>query len=152
MPEEKPQLKRIGAVPIWWHNHGDRMVVKVLGIQKDFLVLQGSAAELVITKAPDGWLVNWKINHGANDSVSGKVLFSSSTLAKAFGIWNGIPESGEGLIKRFGGTTAKQGDFIRYKKWLNIPGPGTGHDGDSNISIELTKEIKEAIQNLIPGF
>ena len=145
--EKKPEFRTIG--PIWWHHHGTKMKLKVLGIRNDFLVIQGSAAEVVITKAPDGWFVSWKIRHGFNTGVSGKAWFASSDLARAFGLRNDIPKFGEWLIQHPGGTTGKQHCFIRYKEFLNIPCPGTGHDGDPNVSIELSEEIKKAIEQLI---
>lgn len=49
------------------------------------------------------------------------------------------------MIRRYGGTTADQGRFIRYNRFLNIPGPGTGHDGDSNISVEIRSEMQDAV-------
>ena len=151
MKEKAPEFGIYG--PIWWHHHGSKMRVKTKGIQNDFLVIQGSAAEVVISRAADandGWYVVWKINYTSDTGVSGRTWFSSDNLAQAFGLWNGISHCGsEWMIRRYGGTIAEQGRYIRYKKWLNIPGPGTGHDGDPNVSIELTEEIRKAIKELI---
>lgn len=150
MEEIEPELKKIEAVPVWYHNHGNKMKIRAIGIQKDFLVIQGSAAEVVITKVVEGYLVGWKIRHGGPEiGVLGKTWFSSDDLAMAFGLRNTIPKFGKWLIERFGGTTASQGAFIRYKDWLNIPGPGTGHDYDPNVSIQLTQEIKQAVRTLL---
>lgn len=149
MEEKEPELKKIEAVPVWYHNHGNKMKVRAIGIQKDFLVIQGSAAEVVITKTIEGYLVNWNIKHDKSANVSGKTWISSDDIERVFGIRNSIPESGEWLIERFGGTTASQGAFIRYREFLNIPGPGTGHDGTANVSILLTQEIQQAARILL---
>lgn len=132
------------------------MEVKILDIQNGFLSIKGSAAELTIARTHDRriveWLVNWKINHSLDTCVSGKTLFSSENLVRAFNLIifiNPEHDSGEWLIKRYGGTEAKQGRFIRYRDHLNIPGPGTGSDGDPNISIKLNQKIKDAVGSLI---
>jgi len=147
MEEKEPAMKEFG--PVWWHHHGTKMRLVVQGIQNDFAVIQGSAAEIVITRAPTGWWVTWRISHGFNASVLGKAWFSYDDLARAFGLRNDIPQWGEWMIAQYGGTTAKQHSFIRYKEFLNIPCPGTGHDGDPNVSIRLDEKMKIAIQQLI---
>lgn len=43
----------------------------------------------------------------------------------------------------------KQGAFIRYGNFLNIPSPGTGHDGDPNISILIDGPIRRAVRQLL---
>lgn len=53
------------------------------------------------------------------------------------------------MLDRFGGTVARQGIFIRWRDFMNIPGPGTGGDGDANISVMITGEIKEAIKTIL---
>lgn len=143
--EIEPRWRTLG--PVWWHHHGDKM--KIQTCTKDVVLIKGSAAVLKITKATKKeWLVVWEINHGCSE-VSGQILFLKSELEQAFGIKNDVVEYSEWLIEQYGGTTASQRTFIRYKEWLNIPCPGTGHDGDPNISIKINKEIKEAILNLI---
>ena len=152
--EEKhiPELKAMGS-PDWYHNHGGKMQVKASSVLNDFLVIQGSAAEVLITKKNlHGCLVEWKIRHGGiENSVSGKVIFSRDEVLIAFGFFDCNLDAFEGdwLLKRFGGTVAQQCKYIRYKQFLNIPGPGTGSDGDPNVSIEITEEIKKAIKELL---
>jgi hypothetical protein len=53
------------------------------------------------------------------------------------------------MIEPFGGTVAKQRKFIRYHEFLNIPGPGSGYQGDPNVSIELYPETIAAVRNLL---
>ena len=52
-------------------------------------------------------------------------------------------------IERYGGTCFYQGVFLRYEYFLNIPGPGTGNDGNPNISVELDDGIKNAVRQLL---
>lgn len=72
-------------------------------------------------------------------------------VAAAFGLTDYLPMQlpGDFLLEKYGGDVACQFLFIRWQDYLNIPGPGTGHDGDPNISIKLTDEIKEAIRALL---
>ncbi len=152
MKEKEPEMGILG--PTWWHHHGMKM--KLAECIKDNVKIEGSAAWLNIIKAKynEGWLVSWRINHGAHVSeAGGTAWFSDDDLKRAFGLKDDIPESGKWLIDRYGGTTADQGVFIRYKeKWLNIPCPGTGHDGDPNVSILLTKEIEQAVRTLLNNY
>jgi hypothetical protein len=60
-----------------------------------------------------------------------------------------MEESGEWLLDRYGGDSAAQGFYIRWRNCLNIPCPGTGHDGDPNISVTLSDDIKEAVRQLL---
>jgi len=147
MTEKEPEMREMK--PIWWHPHGAKRKLKAVGIQNDILLIQSNAAEVVITRASSRWWVNWKINHGFNAGVLGKTLFSSYDFSRAFGLRDDIPKFGEWLIERYGGTTARQFCFIRYKQFLNIPAPGTGHDGDPNVSIEIDEEMKKAAEQLI---
>lgn len=75
---------------------------------------------------------------------------SKDNFKAAFGLRDGwCPEGGSGLICAYGGEAAFQGQFIRWKEFLNIPGPGTGHDGDPNISLQLSGEIVEAARSFL---
>jgi hypothetical protein len=73
----------------------------------------------------------------------------TDTLKSAFGIHEANGYASDWLLNEFGGTCASQGKFLRYKDYLNIPGPGTGHDGDSNVSIELDRSIQTAARDLM---
>lgn len=48
-------------------------------------------------------------------------------------------------------TADVSGKFYRKGRCLNIPGMGTGQDGDANVSILVTSEIKKAIQEILMG-
>ncbi len=62
---------------------------------------------------------------------------------------NMVRAGGSWLVGRYGGNSAVQSKFIRWGNFLNIPCPGTGHDGDPNVSIYVTDEIREAVRKLL---
>jgi hypothetical protein len=148
MEEKTPQMGRSG--PVWWHHHGIKMKLITTGICNDFFVLQGSAAELIVTRERTLWLVSWKIIQSPDEQTMGQVILSNGDFLVAFGFSNHnfAPES-DWLVAQYGGTVAAQGKFIRYKNFLNIPCPGTGNDGDPNISINLDEEITKAAAQLV---
>lgn len=149
MENEKftPKLKEMG-IPVWCHHHATKMRLVAVGIFNDMLMIQGNAAEVMIMRSGNGWAVTWKVNHGGDSFVSGRTLFSYDNLWKAF-FYNPVIADESFLLERFGGTAASQGKFIRWKEWLNIPGPGIGHDGDPNVSIKLDDEMKKAVEQLL---
>ena len=72
-------------------------------------------------------------------------------LRVMFGLDNDFvtPGHSQWLIKEYEADVAEQTLFIRKGNYLNIPCPGTAHDGDPNVSIELDDEIKEKVKELI---
>jgi len=143
-----PEL--IDGIPIWCHHHAPKMKLVAIGIHNDMLLIkEGNIAEVLITRQGTGWLVTWKINHGGEDIISGKVHFSDDILERAFNLLDIVPNNALHLIERFGGTTAATGKFIRWKDYLNIPGPGTGCNDDPNVSIKIDDEIRNAVKQLI---
>ncbi len=149
MKEEKVPIMGMMGGPIWCHHHASKMQLMVTGLCNDFLILQGSAAELNITQRRNHWLVNWRIIQSSEAQTKGQVEFSDEELMSAFGLSDFLPNAAEWLIEQYGGTVAKQGKFIRFKEFLNIPCPGTGHDGDPNISIIIDEKMKKAVKELV---
>ena len=147
MEEIQPEMREMG-MPIWCHHHCGKMKLLAVGLFNDILIIQGSAAELVIRKRRTSWAVEWKIIYSPSEQTKGRTIFSDQQLMAAFGAISSTEGHSEWLIQRYGGTSASQGRFIRYQNWLNIPCPGTGHDGDPSISIELTDDIKKAVWKL----
>ena len=81
--------------------------------------------------------------------VQGWLRLTTAELKGAFGLADYLPPEAASLILCYGGTAAAPGKFLRYERWLNIPCPGTGADGDPNLSIEVSQEITAAITRAI---
>ncbi|MBL7022215.1 hypothetical protein ISR92_02785 [Patescibacteria group bacterium] len=152
MKTKKPELGVVGQ-PVWHHYHSRKMTV--VEERKDFLAISGSAAFIEIFLNPAAtsnlfkWFVRWKINQFVVMEVTGQRLFSDQDLKAAFGLSDVSGEHGEWIISRFGADVAEQTKYIRWKEYLNIPCPGTGGDGDPNVSVYLSEEIKWAVKNLL---
>lgn len=150
MQEREPEWGMIG--PAWFHHHGKKM--KLEEHNKKKVVIKGSAATVIIQRDLSGepfqWLVDCEVIQTHPDKKSHtRILMSQLDLGQAFGLFDTIGHFGEWLIKKYGGTTANQGKFIRYQKFLNLPCPGTGNDGDPNVSVILDEKIKQAVHELI---
>ena len=141
--------------PDWYHWHGDRIRVKSLDKTSRVLILGSNTASLIIrkrTKKEEQWFVEWKIIQARTEGlkINGRMIFSTSQIMAAFGLVEYSDDLIDWwLINRYGGDCAVQRCFIRYEFYLNIPGPGTGADGDPNISILIDEDIQNAVQNLL---
>ena len=135
--------------PSWRHHHATKMRLTAVGINNDFLLIQGSAAEVRIARTALGWSVRWRIKQSKGEGVSGRVIFSKECLQRAFGLDDQPFQFGGSIAKQFNATTGYQGAFIRQGIYLNIPGPGTGHDGDPNVSLDLDEKITAAVKGLL---
>jgi hypothetical protein len=133
------------------------MCVEQLDKQNHILVISGSAAKVTIRKVSSvyqdtkGWFVDWEIVQCQpyEEGVRGRSQFNDEDIVVAFGLSEGSGRFGDWLIERFGADSAEQGKYIRWENFLNIPCPGTGHDGDPNISIYLDEEIQDAVRQLL---
>lgn len=131
------------GVPPWYHPHGSKISVigydnpKSLG--EKTLILGSSAADIRIFphQTNPGWVLEYRINHAGGDWSRGRVRMSEESFLKAFKESSAGDEAGW------------QGAYIRHGNCLNIPGPGTGNDGDPNVSIWVDKDIVEAVQTLL---
>jgi len=79
------------------------------------------------------------------------VFMTREDINAAFGLSDECSDLGQGMLDEWGGGVALPGSFIRHATYLNIPGPGTGHDGDANISVKLWEETKEGVVRLLNG-
>lgn len=148
--------------PDWWHSHGAKMNIKHLNINGycPSLKLQASAAELEVRRnylVEENvnvriWELHWRVVQSYPEGCEsrGKTIVYDDGLRKAFGLDDSFDLAGEFIIKKYKAvTTARWGCFIRYKEFLNIPCPGTGCDGDPNVSVLVTEEIQEAITKML---
>lgn len=145
---KKPRLNF--GYPIWFNSKGMKMML-VPDSKDDTVKIAATAAILSVQRmGPHEFIVNWQIVLCApsDEKTTGSRRFSKEEVQMAFGLSDRTDHSSDELIERFGGTSASQGRFLRYQEFLNIPCPGTGHNGDPNISIELDGNIKEAIRRL----
>ncbi len=140
------------SYPNWCHMHGRKISISKLVLGKlRSLLLKSNAVILIISQEKDNlWSVFWEIIFAPNSKVEGNILFTAKELKIAFGLSDDEnSKSGQWLIDRYGADVAEQGKYIRRGDFLNIPGPGTGNDGDPNVSIHLDNEIKNAIRDLL---
>ena len=153
--------------PRWFHLHGRKMRFVPGGSSKDAVVIRSmsGASELIIKKfSLDGelvWKVEWQVVLSQHESDTGKRIVQTEWLHRMFDI---PPHRGENFVARpvpmfsrkaskflrdYQGEDGEPGHFIRQFDKLNIPGPGTGHNGSGTISIEITQEMQDAIAVLI---
>lgn len=145
--------------PDWYHHHGWKMDLKGLDVAGCKLIIAGSAAEVIISSTnqykerelESPWFVDWRVTEctPTEEIVRGRRRFRDDHLAAAFGLSDEQFYTTPWMLHRYQGTTAAQGLFIRYEDYLNIPGPGTGHDGDPNVSILLDEKIITAVGRLL---
>ena len=137
--------------PEWWHHHGRKVMLSECDVAAGRMTLAGSAAELKVARAKDreGWYVTWKVTHNQLQISEGRLWMDDVDFQGAFGIADIIRVGSLWLAERYGASSATQGLFIRFQRFLNIPCPGTGHDGDPNISIELDDAIRKAASDLL---
>jgi len=140
-----------GCVPRWWHHHGGKL--RIVTAYESRIVLLASAAEVNIAKATDRvdaerWSVDWHIvhNYHSGEDDRGRRLFTRDKLALAFGI---TKANGCESLQDHAADREVYGFFIGLGCFLNIPGPGTGHDGDPNVSILIDDELRQAVRKLL---
>lgn len=146
---KEPRMHWIG--PEWWHHHGIKTRLSA-DDPPSLVTISNNASKLeIFHELPPSllWRSTWNIKFCPRERVSGTIRMDTNTLKAAFAFANTITDESRWLIEKYGGEAAEQGSFIRWKDFLNIPGPGTGHDGDPNISILLNNEIKRAVGDLI---
>lgn len=146
-------------LPDWWHRGGKQMRVEKFGPRKRSLKIGNSATWLEITAfhtedRGNLWEIEWDILQpfyfDSHAGSRGKITFNNDQLAVAFGLKPAeIPAHSRLLTKRYGGDRAFRGKFFAVSNYLNIPMPGTGMNGDPNISIEITREIRDAVAQLM---
>ena len=139
--------------PRWWVNHGHKMEVAEGGPKENELVLiNGEVARLVITRSKSGpqrYELAWNVHHACGHT-EGHVRLDSGDLLLAFGLIDG-KRPGHSVFPHAPETpdADAEGAYFRRGNYLNIPHPGTGLQGDPNISVFLTSEIKRAVKELI---
>lgn len=152
--------------PDWW-NHKGRYVyaskVSNQGLKRQALVLLSQGIWVWIegttfggSRGPEkGWIIRWRITLSQREEFSGSIVVSMATLKSMFGLQLDIKEKNSlfsvppWMVQSYGAENGRAGQFIRQGRFLNIPHPGTGHDGDPNVSILVDNTIQEAVLELV---
>lgn len=155
---------RITGHPSWYHSGGDKVRVKghngittparqlVIGSQNlDMTIAKNHHPQ---DKEQGEWFVEYQMDHGPTRTwTKGIIIMTTQDLKTAFGLSEECEaDDGQGILDVCGGDVAKEGKYIRYKQFLNIPGPGYGWDGDSNVSMRVTKDMKIALEKFMAMF
>jgi len=145
---QQKKFRGLPFLPSWYHHHGLKMQVREFCEEKGYLAIANNTAAVIIDRnrettvsnADRNYHVSWQIIHWmSNDKTTGELTFSEDDLSVAFR----LTEKNSDLEQEC------EGKYFRFKNYLNIPCPGTGDDGDPNISIYLSREIKNAVRKFI---
>lgn len=141
--------------PDWYNQHGWKMELQSPDIFNggpcDLVIGNGVVAILRIARVAKRpkYVIDWRVAHdGGIDCphTGGRIETNPVELARMFRLSDERgDDTDEWLTQRYGGTVGVQGKFLRSGRYLNIPCPGTGHDGDPNISVFVTDEIRDAV-------
>ncbi len=112
---------------------------------------------LAITYLADGigglwvgrWQIEYSVQYGPCESDGGRRIWDTEMLATAFGVKFSKQYARTYIARKVGASYGKQGQFVLLRHHLNVPMPGTGNDGDPNVSVHLSDEIQEAVASLI---
>ena len=153
------RVVRLTNPPIWWSTKGDKMDIEELNVPGKCLILTASVARFEIRYAvgrPDfPWTITWRIIHAWGGSIEnsecdrGCRWMNDFELGAAFGLANNVVVGDLPGDPRLIPDVFIQGKAIRLGSHLNIPHPGTGQQGDPNISIRVTPEITEGVRRLL---
>lgn len=141
--------------PKWYHPRGDKVRVENLDMRRHVLELGSRAVQVRITRmvstSNERWIVEWKIRFSQRlDYSQGRLVMSRQLLRRIFGLdGNGEQERSTWLLDRYGADAGEPGFFLRWGDYVNIPGPGTGHDGDANVSIEIYPFLTDCLTVLL---
>lgn len=141
--------------PLWCHRHGDKLIVTKVDVRNRCLILATNAVSIRFTpracSVDEGWFVDWEIRYSQQEQFRGRIILSTRDLLSAFDLQPAEEDdTDKALARRYDATVAKQGRYIRTGPYLNIPGPGTGNDGDPNLSIHLCEAIMIAMDKVVP--
>lgn len=155
------KLKLAHETPGWWNPRGYKMEIGTSGT-----MLTGEKADLLLRskgKSPawvrinqvftrNKYTLGWHVSHnGGLDPAftCGGVELSSLDLRRMFCFDDGVEEADRWMTRQYRGTTAVQGKYLRQGRYLNIPGPGIGRDGDANISVFVSDGIMKGVRDLL---
>lgn len=142
----------VSMPPKWFHPHGFKLLLGgESGLTHENEILIGSkVVQLLIRPSAnkENYQIFWRIVFRTEEFVQGQICMPGSELRDAFCLLQHPSYTGA-LVEEFKADSGIQGRYIRKNQFLNIPMPGTGMDGDPNISIFISDEIKESVRKLI---
>jgi hypothetical protein len=136
--------------PRWWHRHGHEVKLKDFIPRYKEMIIEGPSTWVRISQRRDPkhlWKVEWQIHHSPLTWAGGYTHFSIHALRFAFGVIETI-DTDNPFYDSHSAHAGQIGEFIRIGSFLNIPGPGTGYDGDPNVSIWITEHMRQAARTL----
>ena len=143
------------ACPKWFHGNGD-MKLAVLDESSRTAVISGDSAKLTIKPAQSilpcksGWAVEWEVpTHQSPNERWGRGYFDDFDLAAAFGLSNSPGEFAQSSLREYAPDSADPGKYIRKGEFLNIPCPDTGFNSNTNVSVRITEDMKDAVRALL---
>lgn len=155
------QIKLVSETPGWWNPRGHHMHIGITGT-----VLTGGKADLALDSkdsvdafvridqvySRNKYKLGWHLNHSGGIDMpytAGRIEVDARELKRMFAFIDGAEEDSLWLLKQYRGTAAAQGKFLRQNRYLNIPGPGTGRDGDANLSVFVSDEIMTGVRAML---
>ena len=153
----KPPGFTLDKKPLWFNPEGakiTRIIPEYDHPANPILWLESEKVRVSIRHdTKDKWIVHYTILQANESTIKCDIMMNAEGIYTAFGSideYEDLPwNRGQEIIDRFGGQFCLQGQFIRWRNWLNIPGPGTALRGDANVSIEITDGVKKAVQDFI---
>jgi len=130
--------------PDWWNENGFRMRIHTWSPGKRELYLATpftEFAKLRITSLRDAgsyFRLTWSINQVVGENTSGEFDLSRDDLEEMFAL--GECEDRDDPVHEH---------YEREYGYLNIPKRGTGKDGDPNLSVFVSNEIRQAVSDLL---
>lgn len=137
-----------GRRPSWWHHCGGQL--RLAAATDDRLTLVSPHASLQVHRDDQSFLVTWEIRPtGSVDPyVERTIHVSPAVLGMMFKIDEDRHEEylwhGQHLV-----TEYSEQHFVRWHRYLNLIYPGSGQDGDPNLSVYLFDSIRQAAAALV---
>ena len=139
-----------------WHNPRSREM-RLEKADSSHVSISGPTSRLIIVELLDllgaevtsKWIVRRELYSEEEWLTRDEITMDARQLCDAFGL-NDKPEyEDQWGDTAYEHTAFEAGRYFRYDQYLNIPNPGTGEDGDPNISILITDDMKHAIAAMV---
>ena len=142
--------------PIWWNRSGKGTYVVKGNIGGRSITVTNGVGHLIIYKPVVGtkktYTVRWMIfGKGGKEvnAVDGYRQFTKEQILTAFGVSQGNPITDTVFAEKHDAVCGIPGLFIRKLGYLNVPCPGTGIDGDPNLSAFISLSVGEDVRRFL---